>query len=76
MARRVNLKLSVEFRPWMRVGCYLLAWACFIACIFSMRLADWLSDKGATVMARYGVRYVIDEAPVEPPLLLTYQPAP
>ncbi len=76
MARNVNLNLSIELRPWTSAAMYVLALACLCACILSARLADWLSDKGAKTLAHYGVRYVVNEVPVSPPLLLTYQPIP
>jgi hypothetical protein len=55
----MNLVVRAERRRWFAAAFTLLAWTCAIAGIASDRLADWLSDCGACVLARYGFRYSV-----------------
>ena len=51
----VNLTLSIRKRPWFDAAFSVLAFACAAVSIASMHAANWLSDKGTTLLTRYGL---------------------
>ncbi|MGE7204901.1 hypothetical protein ACQKJZ_04390 [Sphingomonas sp. NPDC019816] len=52
----IEVHLHAEQRPWFKHGVTVLAWACAIVDLASTRAARRVSDIGAALLVRYGMR--------------------
>lgn len=52
----LDVKLVAMQRPWFKHGVTVLAWACAIVDLASTRAARRVSDIGAALLVRYGMR--------------------
>ncbi len=52
---QVYMTLSVRKRAWFNAAFSALAFACAAVSIVSMHAANWLSDKGTTLLTRHGL---------------------
>lgn len=61
---QVNGHISITFRAQRRRGFSaalgVLTVLCVATSLVSYRLADWISDKGTSLIARYGVKLVVE----------------
>lgn len=55
-----SLTIRTEIKPWFRPAFVALAWACAVASLISARLTNAVSRGGVQVLARYGVRYIVE----------------
>lgn len=55
----VNVTISLRKRRWFAAALTVLAIGCAILSLLSDRAADWLSDKGAGLLSRYGFIYEV-----------------
>ena len=55
-----TLTIRTEIKPWFRPAFVALAWACAASSLISDRIADAVSRGGVHVLARYGVRYIVE----------------
>ena len=56
--KRVTLTLGSEKKRWAQAAHLVLAYACAISEVFSPAAANWLSNKGTSLIAKYGYRIV------------------
>lgn len=61
---QTNGRISITFHAQRRRGFAVAVAALTILCaatsLVSYRLADWISDRGTTMIARYGVKLVAE----------------
>lgn len=55
----VNVTISLRKRRWFFAALTMMAISCALVSILSGRVADWLSDKGAALLARHGFIYEV-----------------
>lgn len=55
----VNLTISLRKRRWFFAALTIMALGCALVSLLSGRAADWLSDKGAGLLARHGFIYEV-----------------
>ena len=55
----VNVTITLRKRRWFFAALTMMAIGCAIVSLLSGRIADWLSDKGADLLARHGFIYEV-----------------
>lgn len=55
----VNVTISLRKRRWFFAALTMMAIGCAIVSLLSGRIADWLSDKSAGLLARHGFIYEV-----------------
>ena len=55
----VNVTIGLRKRRWLGVALTMMAIGCTLVSLLSGRAADWLSDKGAGLLARHGFIYEV-----------------
>jgi len=55
----VSVTISLRKRRWFAAALTMMAISCALVSIMSDRAAEWLSDKGAGLLARHGFIYEV-----------------
>lgn len=56
---RLVCTLSLRKRPWADAFLEVLAVTCAVASVLSIKAAEWMSDKGTSVVARHGFKIIV-----------------